>query len=333
MRLRESFERHGQSLAGMANILGPDRRKWADEANLGWHIDSAAVLYRDGVDEKTGKPRTYSVDDRRVLYRADTKQTIGIVSSRFKPVQPVDVLDLFAGICEQHGFVMELAGSCQNSTLIWVMARTPYELVLPGNDEVFNYLTLLTANNGTRSTMGFLSTLRLDCTNQLPMIVRKAKLGTGPSIARLTHAQEFTTVRMEAKLSKLDREWASFSRDIRKLAAKKVTPAVANEFYQLVCKPDLQHIVPAADLAGNSVPLRMMDTYMKGDGQANIVGTAWGLVQGLTRFLDHERKNHSDDARIHAAWFGPGRKTKALAFEHAMAIADGTWEEVVADRR
>ncbi|MFO3706633.1 DUF932 domain-containing protein, partial [Xanthomonas codiaei] len=35
-------------------------------------------------------------------------------------------------------------------------------------------------------------------------------------------------------------------------------------------------------------------------------GTAWGVLNSLTEYVDHHRRAHSDDNRRDAAWFGLG---------------------------
>jgi hypothetical protein len=59
----------------------------------------------------------------------------------------------------------------------------------------------------------------------------------------------------------------------------------------------------------------------KGANLAGTKGTAWGIVNAVTEFVDHHRGNAgtSGDARMDYALFGPGDKLKTLAFDTAVA--------------
>ena len=59
----------------------------------------------------------------------------------------------------------------------------------------------------------------------------------------------------------------------------------------------------------------------KGADMASAKGTAWGLVNGITEYVDTHRKARNQDYRLDSAWFGTGAQIKERAFQHAMALA------------
>ena len=62
--------------------------------------------------------------------------------------------------------------------------------------------------------------------------------------------------------------------------------------------------------------------YLDGVGQRarTAQGTAWGLLNAVTRFADHERKAASRDTRLQSAWFGAGARLKRDALTQALAL-------------
>jgi hypothetical protein len=49
-------------------------------------------------------------------------------------------------------------------------------------------------------------------------------------------------------------------------------------------------------------------------------GTAWGLLNSLTEFVDHHRRARSDDHRRDAAWFGQGAAIKQRAWDEVLKL-------------
>jgi hypothetical protein len=50
-------------------------------------------------------------------------------------------------------------------------------------------------------------------------------------------------------------------------------------------------------------------------------GTAWGLLNAVTQFVDHERRARSRDYRLDSAWFGQGAAIKGKAYQEALKLA------------
>ena len=48
---------------------------------------------------------------KKVLYRSDNSETLGVVSPKYKVVQPDEILQFFKGVCEKFGWEMDTAGT------------------------------------------------------------------------------------------------------------------------------------------------------------------------------------------------------------------------------
>lgn len=51
-----------------------------------------------------------SFEEQKVLYRSDSHLPLSVVSSRYKVVQPMEVLEFYRDLTEQFGFELETAG-------------------------------------------------------------------------------------------------------------------------------------------------------------------------------------------------------------------------------
>jgi hypothetical protein len=59
----------------------------------------------------------------------------------------------------------------------------------------------------------------------------------------------------------------------------------------------------------------------KGSKLTSANGTAWGLVNGVTEYVDSLRRARNQDYRLDSAWFGAGAQIKQKGFDAALALA------------
>ena len=59
----------------------------------------------------------------------------------------------------------------------------------------------------------------------------------------------------------------------------------------------------------------------RGADLASAKGTAWGLLNAVTEFVDHERRARNQEYRLDSAWFGQGPGLKQRALEAAVQLA------------
>ncbi len=58
----------------------------------------------------------------------------------------------------------------------------------------------------------------------------------------------------------------------------------------------------------------------RGAELASSNGTAWGLLNSVTEFIDHHRRSRSADHRRDTAWFGQGAAIKQKAWEESLKL-------------
>jgi hypothetical protein len=58
-----------------------------------------------------------------------------------------------------------------------------------------------------------------------------------------------------------------------------------------------------------------------GSHLASANGTAYGLLNAVTQFVDHEQRAKSQDNRLNSAWFGQGSSLKSKALDEVLLLA------------
>ena len=76
----------------------------------------------------------------------------------------------------------------------------------------------------------------------------------------------------------------------------------------------------------NEQGVRAARALYEGDGKgadlASSRGTAWGLLNSVTKYVDHHRRAHSSDHRRDAAWFGRGAQLKQGAWDALLQLTN-----------
>lgn len=74
---------------------------------------------------------------------------------------------------------------------------------------------------------------------------------------------------------------------------------------------------------GEGAILDLFGRSMVGGNLPGAAGTAWGLVNAVTEYVDHHATAKSTDHRAAAAWFGAGDELKNRALDSALQLARG----------
>lgn len=289
---------------------------WAAKAGMDWNICETPVRY---MTEQVGSLGSImSFDDQKVLYRSDTKAALSVVSQRYQVVQPKAVLEFYRDLTEISGFELETAGVLKEGKKFWALAKTGKESVLKGNDLVKGYILLATSCDGTLATTATPTTIRVVCNNTLTIALNGAS-----SAIKVPHSTSFDPQAVKKQLGIAVSQWDSFMYRMKTLSECKVKNHESmNYFLKVLCQTDSQSD-PAMGLV-NERALKKVQAMYEGQGLgaelASSNGTAWGLLNAVTQFVDHERKARSQDYRLDSAWFGAGAALKQRALDHALQL-------------
>lgn len=296
---------------GLGNQLAPNQplEVWAQQAGMDWDIKSSPVHY-------LGQGDLLQYNDAKVLYRSDSGEALSVVSNRYQVVQPREVLEFYRDLVEVGGFELETAGVLKGGKKLWALARTGQETCLKGNDQVKAYLLLATACDGTLATTAQFTSVRVVCNNTLAIATNDST-----DAIKVRHSTKFDAGKVKQQLGVGITSWQHFVADMHRLADTPVNPFEARRYLvELLGEPDLAfHRQPNLKVLNH-----IFDLYLgqgKGATLASANDTAWGLLNAVTQYVDHERRARSVDNRLDSAWFGAGATIKQRALEQALALA------------
>jgi len=289
---------------------------WAHEAGMDWKINETPVRF--SAQHWSGGEMLNSFADQKVLYRSDTLDALSVVSKRYKVVQPMDILEFYRDLTEQSGFELETAGVLKGGRKLWALARTGQSLLLKGKDVTNGYVLLATACDGTLATTAQLTSVRVVCNNTLAVA-----LGQGSGAVKVPHSTTFDPIAVKQQLGLSVSDWEMFKSQLTALSGRKVKDSETNKYLvQVFSDPYASKDAPPINERAMNRALELFQGHGRGSRLASSQGTAFGLLNAVTEFVDHERRARSTDHRLDSAWFGQGAALKQKAMQTALALLD-----------
>lgn len=294
---------------GQQLTQGAPIETWVREAGMDFDIESSAVLF----DAGSGPA---SVKGRKVLYRSDTQSPLGVVSDRYRIVQPIEVLEFFRDLTEDQGFHLETAGVMFDGAKYWALARTGDTASIMGKDRIDGYLLLATACDGSMQTTAQFTSVRVVCNNTLTAAIRGADRKDLAAI-KVNHRSMFKPEEVKQQLG-VGAHWKSFTESCRELAETPVTDAQALQFIvDVLGKPEKELEAQAEKIKDVAVPLQLFKGKGRGSNLKSAKGTAWGLVNSITEYVDHFAGADINN-RLRLAWHYDNAYSKNYAFQEAL---------------
>jgi phage/plasmid-like protein (TIGR03299 family) len=239
-----------------------------------------------------------------------------VVSKRFQVVQPGEILEFYRDLTAYSGFELETAGVLRAGRKFWALARTGQSATLKGRDKVDGYLLLATACDGTLATTAQFTSVRVVCNNTLQIA-----LGDASGAIKVPHRSQFDPDAVKRQLGITVSSWDGFVARMKALCERPVDPDSTEGLLRRVLtyvSPEGKHAVVNEQALAN-----VRSLYEGGGRGAHMTssrGTAWGLLNSITEYVDHYRRARSDDHRRDAAWFGQGAQIKRRAWDEAVKL-------------
>ncbi|AIP61626.1 DUF932 domain-containing protein [Burkholderia thailandensis] len=304
---------------GLGNQLAANQplEVWAKQAGMDWRIEEAEVRFVSGMAGTT-LGSIHAFPEQKVLYRSDTKAPLSVVSKRFNVVQPAEIIEFYRDLTEAGGYELETAGVLKDGKKLWALARTGQNATLKGRDRVNGYLLLATACDGSLATTAQFTSVRVVCNNTLAIA-----LGDSTGAVKVPHRSQFDAQAVKRQLGIAISSWDGFMARMKALSECRVNDTAAETFLRRVLTYPTTSASSQVAATNDSAIKAVHELFTgrgKGSDMASAAGTAWGLLNSVTEFVDHQRRARSADNRTDSAWFGTGAALKQKAFDEAMRL-------------
>jgi phage/plasmid-like protein (TIGR03299 family) len=231
-------------------------------------------------------------------------------------VQPEEILEFYRDLTEVSGFELETAGVLKGGRKLWALARTGQTGMLKGNDQTNAYVLLATACDGTMATTAQFTSIRVVCNNTLAVALK----GSTANAVKVKHNTAFDADLVKKQLGISVSAWDDFMYRLKTLSERKVKATEARNYFLKVFTDDSGTGVGKTNERSMAKALGLYEGEGMGSNLASSEGTAYGLLNAVTEFIDHQRRAKTVDHRLDSAWFGTGAAVKNRALEQAMSL-------------
>lgn len=292
-------------------------------ANLDWKVKTEPIYNMVG-------DKAVTIKGYRGTVRSTDSKVLGVVSDRYCPIQNGEAFSFLDSVVGEGNAVYHTAGSLDGGRKVWVLAKLPGDMVVPGvkDDVIERYLLLSNSHDGTNALRALATGVRCVCSNTINMALRAGR-GEGVSIRHTANAG--------VKLEEAKKAFAYATKYFD--AMKEVAALLASTKYTDKQRINLTEVLfPVKE--GEDVPTRtannralLLNLFENGRGMEKIRGSAWAALNGATELVSHHRGTRvtsgadETESKMNAIMFGSG---KALAQKAFNQIAQDVGLEVAA---
>lgn len=305
----------------------------ATQAGLNWTVRTGelqAVSTPLTIDEHGVTPATYiNVPKKQAIIREDNNSVIGIVGSKYKMVQNMEVFNALDTLIDAGDARYAAAGEYNGGASIWMVLELPQGINV-ANDPHAAFLLVKTSHDGSSSVVIKPIIERLFCANQVNGLISNKNGNRNRKYNEYTYRMSHTT-NQELSIADIRNitnltytAIADYQLVANNLLSKTMTRGeTLNFFKQVWALPSTVEDKPYALLSRGerkqqTIAKEARDKawaiYSESETQENIRGTAFGAWHAVVEFADHYASGGAE--RLAAATLS-GRndkiKTKALS--------------------
>jgi phage/plasmid-like protein (TIGR03299 family) len=265
------------------------------------------------------------VPDKFAVVRDDTEQPLGVVGKAYQLVQNEE-LDAWGDALVDSGEAKyETAGSLRGGKTVFLSMELNHLEINVGGDKVDEaiktFLLLTNTHDGTKALEAAITCVRVVCVNTLNMALREAK-----SHFRLRHVGS-----MQGKVAAAREALGitfRYTEELKRLGDQLLLKKVVDEQVYEILSQAVWPVSPewSENRLENSLAQGAYELYQTSENLDNIRGTAWGVLQAVAEFADHEATfkgrgaSSAADVRANSILFGQAQWRKELALKALQAV-------------
>ena len=246
--------------------------------------------------------------------RNDTNEIFGVVGSRYEIVQNKDAFNFFDSIVGDGAAIYETAGALGIGEKIFITAKMPNDIIrIAGTDDITETFVVLTSSHdGSGSIIAMVTPIRVVCQNTLNAALR----GTQNKVC-IRHTKNAKSALEQAHhvLGISHLVTTELNELFNNLAKESVTDAQVKKLVTDLFPSESKNTTRIDNIRNE-----VMASYFSGVGQSKIIGTAWGVYNGITHYLDHVKEYKNESVMLESITSGESAKIAQSALDSLILL-------------
>lgn len=293
---------------GLGTIL-PD--KFTSEeaihyANLDFEVSLAPVFAKFSSDPADPRRGT-QMDNYYATYRTDNRHPFAIVGKKYEVIQNKEAFKFFDSIVGEGKAIYETAGALGEGELIFLTAKFPDYIVLPGEDITEKYLLLCMSHDATKPITAMFTPTRVVCANTLAMALSGNQHKIVIKHTMTAHDRLETAAKTLGLVNKLSMEMTQVLTSLTKI---KITDSKLDDYIENVFLSNAELKLLAEkggdykDAKISTQKIKTMDYvhdyYETGIGQNTLStkGTLFGAYSAVTGYMFNVKEYRTSESRF-----------------------------------
>ena len=307
----------------MSHEIFNNQIAWANETpwhGLGVKMDEnqsgAEFLKAAGLDwEVNPSPLFAEVEGERIevpnksaFIRSTDKKVMTVASNNWRPLQNADAIDFMQRYVTAGGAKMEVVGALGDGSVVWGLARLGHAFETRPGDRSEGYLLIKSPHVVGKAISVATTSIRVVCANTMKLSDKEKEIHYTQN-----HLSDFNVEAAKATIEAAHEQLAEAERRSKVLDSLKlniedaVIKALVPVFEpQWLEDEDMLNNIMDPDVTPKSIDM-IINSIQNGPGA--IDDTGWGVLAGVTHYLDHVRGN-SKDSRWNNSINGRSAKQK-----------------------
>lgn len=298
---------------GQEMLPGQSIAEWAKQAGLEWEaVKVPAYAHLEGEKFSHLNDHIVRAEGKSFIVRSDNGKPLGLVSARYKAVQPAEVLEWFKRyISVDERFQLDVAGSLRGGRVIWATATFKDPIVIAG-DEHIAHLLMSTSYDGTYATINQGSMTRTVCNNTLDVSLNDKR-----AVVRTRHCSVFHPDAVSKELSVIAQSFEDYKAMGEAMAQVEMSrDQVAAFFDKVLAISEDDEVSKRKENQRAALDAAYGITLKEGVNP----NSTWAVLQAITRYVDHDRISNDAKRRL-SSQFGEGAAIKRRAFAALQQMA------------
>jgi len=252
--------------------------------------------------------------------RTDTEDVLGIVGDNYNVLQNRDAFKFFDPIVDRKEAIYDSAGVLRGGRTIWLSAKLPDSVVLPGDDVIDMYLMFANSHDATSAVRAMFTPVRVVCQNTLNMATY-----TGCREVRIRHDSSLEDNLREATaiMGLYRQSMRDTMPTYRQMMEKSMNLKAFQAYTRMLWAEPVEAASTRAQNNFDRREVKLVEAYNRECERGfKTAGTVWSGYQAITDYIDHSvGARWSVSRSVGSKIFGTYASKRREAFSAAVELS------------